>query len=178
MTGRPAEATSTTWTAKQLRALAGQHGGEPDPRALVFTTRTGSVPRRSNFRRQVWHPTLVQAGLLGEVVESGPHDFRAVWRGKDGIEWSREFTTRRNAVAHVAEVTHGGLRFHDLRHSYATWLVPSGVPVNIAQRVLGHQSASTTLNVYTHAPGDHLDRAREAFSDPADDSLTTDRETD
>jgi integrase len=41
------------------------------------------------------------------------------------------------------------LRFHDLRHSYATWLVDDGVPVNMVQRVLGHERAATTLNLYT-----------------------------
>ena len=28
--------------------------------------------------------------------------------------------------------------FHDLRHSYATWLVTDGVPVNIVQKAMGH----------------------------------------
>ena len=41
------------------------------------------------------------------------------------------------------------LRFHDLRHSYATWLVDDGVPVNMVQRVLGHERAATTLDLYT-----------------------------
>jgi integrase len=37
----------------------------------------------------------------------------------------------------------GGLRFRDLRHSYATWLVDDGVPPNMVQRVLGHERSST-----------------------------------
>ena len=41
------------------------------------------------------------------------------------------------------------LRFHDLRHSYATWLVDDGVPVNVVQRVMGHERSSTTLDLYT-----------------------------
>ncbi|RZU51528.1 site-specific recombinase XerD [Krasilnikovia cinnamomea] len=64
------------------------------------------------------------------------------------------------------------LRFHDLRHSYATWLVTDGVPVNAIQRVMGHANASTTLNRYTHAPTDYADRVRDAFAAHADDSLT------
>jgi len=54
----------------------------------------------------------------------------------------------------------GGLRFHDLRHSYATWLVSDGLPVNVVQRVMGHVRASTTLNLYTHAPEDYDERVR------------------
>jgi integrase len=57
------------------------------------------------------------------------------------------------------------LRFHDLRHSYATWLVTDGVPVNIVQRLMGHEQASTTLNRYVHAPRDYDARVRELFDD-------------
>jgi integrase len=60
----------------------------------------------------------------------------------------------------------GGLRFHDLRHSYATWLVSEGLPVNIVQRVMGHESASTTLNLYAHAPTQFEGRIRGVFDDP------------
>jgi integrase len=42
------------------------------------------------------------------------------------------------------------LRFHDLRHSYATWL--DGVPVNMVQRVMGHERSSTTLTSTPAAP--------------------------
>ena len=48
----------------------------------------------------------------------------------------------------------GGLRFHDLRHGYATWLISSGVPVNAVQAAMGPEQASTTLNCYTHTPAD------------------------
>ncbi|GAA1329212.1 hypothetical protein GCM10009610_66290 [Pseudonocardia xinjiangensis] len=50
---------------------------------------------------------------------------------------------------HVARHQAGGLRFHDLRHSYATWLVDDGVPPNMVQRVMGHERSSTTLDLYT-----------------------------
>lgn len=41
------------------------------------------------------------------------------------------------------------LRFHDLRHSYATSLVTDGVPPNIVQRIMGHEDVTTTLAIYT-----------------------------
>ncbi|WP_207918720.1 tyrosine-type recombinase/integrase [Saccharopolyspora karakumensis] len=49
----------------------------------------------------------------------------------------------------MARLASGGLKFHDLRHFYATWLVDDGVPVNKVQRVLGHERSSTTLDLYT-----------------------------
>ncbi|MBQ0891931.1 tyrosine-type recombinase/integrase [Micromonospora sp. U56] len=128
---------------------------------------------RSNFRRQVWRPSLVRSGLLGQVTESGPFMFRATWPDRDGVEWTAEFTTEREAVDCVATKAAGGLRFHDLRHCYATWLVSGGVPVNIVQAVMGHEQASTTLNRYTHTPADFLESVRGVFNSSADDPLTT-----
>lgn len=37
---------------------------------------------------------------------------------------------------------------HDLRHSAASFAVASGAPVNLIQRMLGHESAAMTLDVY------------------------------
>jgi integrase len=53
-------------------------------------------------------------------------------------------------------------RFHDLRHSYAIWLVDDGVPVNMVQRVLGHERAATTLDLYTRR-SDGEDRILQAL---------------
>ncbi|KAB8184696.1 tyrosine-type recombinase/integrase [Microbispora catharanthi] len=69
------------------------------------------------------------------------------------------------AVAHVAKHAAEGLRFHDLRHCYATWLVSDGVPVNDVARLLGHEQMSTTLNRYTHSSRDRYGRARAVFAD-------------
>jgi integrase len=149
----------------ELRAHLGRLPGEPDGRALVFGTRTGTALRRSNFRRQVWRPTLVRAGLLGDVAECGPDRWRAAWHDAEGVEWARECSTEREAVALVAERAVGGLRFHHLRHSYATWLVTAGVPVNVTQKVMGHESPSTTLNIYTHVGTDYGDAVSAAFAD-------------
>lgn len=150
-----------------LRELQAAGGTDLDPRSLVFRDGVGRPLRRSNFRRRVWLPSLVRAGLLGQVVEVGPHRFRAVWPDRDGIEWSAEFTTEREAAACVAIKAVGGMRFHDLRHAYATWLVTDGVPINVVQRVMGHEQASTTLNRYTHTPDDYADRVLAAFGDSA-----------
>lgn len=160
------------WLIRELRAHREAAGGDPDPRALVFAASTGTGLRRSNFRRQVWRPALVRAGLLGSVVQVGPDKYRATWPDKTGVDRSKEFTTERDAAADVAEHAHGGLRFHDLRHSYATWLVSDGVPVNIVRKVMGHERTSTTLDRYTHTPADYAGRVRDAMDGPADFPLT------
>jgi integrase len=51
------------------------------------------------------------------------------------------------------------LRFHDLRHCFASLLIAQGVNVAFASRQLGHASISTTLNTYTHL-FDHAEHAK------------------
>ena len=42
------------------------------------------------------------------------------------------------------------IRFHDLRHSYATLMLQRGVNPKIVSTVLGHSCIAITLNIYSH----------------------------
>lgn len=44
----------------------------------------------------------------------------------------------------------GKVRFHDLRHTYASLLIDQGENIKYIQNQLGHSSPSVTLNVYAH----------------------------
>jgi len=83
--------------------------------------------------------------------------------------------TEAAAVRLVARNQAGGLRFHDLRHSYATWLVDDGVPPNMVQRVMGHERSSTTMDLYTRRT-DNADRILEALTDEGDEDSGGDGE--
>lgn len=43
-----------------------------------------------------------------------------------------------------------GIRFHDIRHHFATSLLSRGVDVGTVADLLGHKNAAVTLNVYRH----------------------------
>lgn len=46
------------------------------------------------------------------------------------------------------------LRFHDLRHTYATLLFSLGVPLKTTSELLGHSSVNITADIYTHLTDD------------------------
>ena len=46
------------------------------------------------------------------------------------------------------------VRFHDLRHTFATHALASGVDAKTLSGILGHTNASFTIDTYTHVTPD------------------------
>lgn len=73
-----------------------------------------------------------------------------------------------------------GWKLHDLRHFFASGLIAAGCDVVTVQRALGHATATTTLNTYSHLWPTAEDRTRsaaegmlaEALAIPADSVRT------
>ena len=53
------------------------------------------------------------------------------------------------------------IRFHDLRHTFATHALTSGVDAKTLSGILGHTRSAFTLDTYTHTTGDMQRRAAE-----------------
>lgn len=53
-----------------------------------------------------------------------------------------------------------GFRFHDIRHSFASWAAMDGIDRKTLQEMLGHKTP-TMLDRYVHLPTDHLVSAAE-----------------
>lgn len=51
------------------------------------------------------------------------------------------------------------IRFHDLRHTFATHALTSGVDAKTLAGILGHTNASFTLDTYTHVTPDMREAA-------------------
>ena len=61
------------------------------------------------------------------------------------------------------------VRLHDLRHSYASLLLESGVDLKTVSMALGHSSVATTANIYAHVTHSLKRDAAEKL----DDAITT-----
>lgn len=123
-------------------------------RGLVFPNDAGAPLRRGLFRTRVWRPALVRAGLLGEVsqVDDG---WEAVWMDGEGNVYSEVLTKYDHAVRLVVEKEAGGLRFHDLRDCFGTWLADDGLEPHKLAKVMGHEKITTTMQYYVRRTEDH-----------------------
>lgn len=77
--------------------------------------------------------------------------------------------TRAVRTAQAADPTFSTITEHDLRHTAASLAIQSGANVKVVQQMLGHASASVTLDVYGHlfdidldVIADRMDDARRA----------------
>lgn len=57
------------------------------------------------------------------------------------------------------------IRFHDLRHTFATHALAGGVDAKTLSGILGHTNASFTLDTYTHVTGDMQKQAANTVCD-------------
>ena len=71
----------------------------------------------------------------------------------------------------LAENDLPGLRFHDLRYTFATHALANGVDAKTLSGILGHTNASFTLDTYTHVTGDMQKQAANIVGDFMTDIL-------
>ena len=122
-------------------------------------------PKSRAGRRSVPLPGFAVAALAEHRQRFGNHPDGLVFVASTGAPLKRG--TFRAKVWKPSLQRAGlplALRFHDLRHSYATWLVSDGVPVNDVAKVMGHEQTSTTLNRYTHSTAERDLRVLRSFA--------------
>jgi integrase len=87
--------------------------------------------------------------IVLEIVKSLPFDNEYVFGGKgwrDAFEYARE-------KAKISD-----FRFHDLRHTFASYLVMKGVDIRTVQFLMGHKDIKMTMR-YSHLSKGHIQEA-------------------
>ena len=95
-------------------------------------------------------PALAQA-LQEHKVESQfdqPDDYVFTTRVGTPEHYAHLGSRVLNPVLEKAGIQH--LRWHDLRHTFASLLIAGGANVTFVSRQLGHAPSQITLNVYAH----------------------------
>lgn len=97
------------------------------------------------------------------VLEPGPFVWDALDRQRrrqtvitpyvfttDAGEWLDPRNVTRSFQLRLRQAGLPAMRFHDLRHAYATLSLAAGVPLRVVQEALGHTSIALTAAVYAH----------------------------
>jgi integrase len=132
-------------------------GGAADD--LVFTGPKGGMIAHRNFWYWQWRPAICRAQRCDEHREA---DCRC--GGGRPRTCKIHPGTQLPEPCGCAATLSVTPRIHDLRHTHASWLLASGVPIHIVQARLGHESIQTTVDTYGHLLPDAQIAAAEAAS--------------
>jgi integrase len=122
---------------------------------------------KTHQRREVPIPRFLASELADQVRGSSPDDL--VFPGIRNGQPLRVSTFRTAFTAAACEIGVPDLYPHQLRHTAASLAIAAGADVKVVQQMLGHASATMTLDTYGHLfddrldeVGDAMDRARDA----------------
>ncbi len=117
-------------------------------------------PKTARSRRTLWLPEPLREALR---AHRDRQRFERTMAGRDwvGDDWNLVFARPDGHPLHGMVVTKAfqsllagaglpRLRFHDLRHGAATYLLTAGVPMRVVMEQLGHTQMATTADLYSH----------------------------
>lgn len=116
---------------------------------------------KSHQRRTVPVPRFLVQDLRHFVGSKLPDDL--IFGGVRGEEALRVSTFRRPFSAAATSIGIPDLHPHELRHTAASLAIAAGADVKVIQQMLGHGTATMTLDTYGHLFEDRLDDVADAL---------------
>jgi len=116
----------------------------------TFNNQAWYEPKTIESNRKIDIGPTMMAELKQWRLVCPPNDLDLVFPNRAGNPINN--TNMRNRHFNSALTTAGidRIRFHDLRHTYASLLIEQGENIKYIQSQLGHSSPAVTLNVYAH----------------------------
>lgn len=115
------------------------------------------APKSRHGRRRVPIPERLVEDLRQQI--QGRPASALVFTSPEGERLRNSNWRRWVGWSQAVDTLGGRIRFHDLRHTCASMLIQAGATPVEVQRILGHSTPATTLNLYTHLLPDALDGA-------------------
>ena len=116
---------------------------------------------KTHQRREVPIPRFLAAELAEHVRDKRPDDL--VFPGIRNGQPLRVSTFRAAFTAAAKVIGVPDLHPHQLRHTAASLAIASGADIKVVQQMLGHSSATMTLDTYGHLFDDRLDDVGDAM---------------
>ena len=118
---------------------------------IVCKTLKNEASRRNITVPQVCFDLLSEyrRDQIGNGYSATDEDYIFQQVRKKGI-WNPNYLTKEWATF-VETFNMKDITVHDIRHSHATDLLASGVPIQAVSRRLGHSDIATTLKIYVHS---------------------------
>jgi integrase len=107
-------------------------------------------PKTRKSQRVIPLPRQATAALNDHIATYGIGSDGLIFTTPQGAPLGRANFRARVFAPACARAGIKGVRFHDLRHSHASWLLADGVPITAVSERLGHASVSMTLDCYSH----------------------------
>ena len=144
--------------------------------AILKGIRSGSIVLRKEKRvvvkpkaRQIARAVLgsLYTGLReGEMLALNPDDFTGdalILRDSKNskpalvpvVPWARWVFKKLPFDVHASTLSHAVSdhvrgRYHDLRHTFGSWLLQNGEPIEIVSKLMRHSSVTVTSKIYSH----------------------------
>lgn len=122
---------------------------EINVRRAVYRGSLVTPKSKSSIRRIVMSPTL-QRALREHRRLYSRKESPLVFTNENGGLIDGDNLVKREFLPALERAGLHRIRFHDLRHTYASLLIAQGENVKFVQHQLGHASAKTTLDRYGH----------------------------
>jgi integrase len=120
-------------------------------RDVNLRTNQISVLSTTSKSAKTRHIDLTDEGIdFFEAHTAGKKQGDLVLTRSNGEAWKHGDQVRPMQEANEAAEIEPAVSFHGLRRTYGSWLAMEGVPLQMIQQVLGHQSITTTEKHYAH----------------------------